>query len=737
MVAQYPPVLLSAPLIPTTMSLLDILKLVGFATGATLHLYMCWLLVRQRGFREPGRVILTLGICVGAWHLGNFGATIYELLGTNGMLWWLKVANEMAYLALGLMPPLLLHTHLRLWDLADERAPRRFFKFVLWSNYAPLVTLPWVSLQLWREPYLPPIERLASLLVIFILWFVLVMWESAAIDLWISRKLSAARERRFFEMLSAVLAIIGALFLLTYLFGARHWGVVGQYLETTAKLGSLAPTAILAYYIYRYRYLELVIRQSFVYAVFAVVVLMIYLYGIRRLSLIIEVRYPMRAEIIEALLILGLMFLAGPLRRLTERYIQRLFVREVGLYRELVTQVGEAAAGYSELSRFINFAERRLSSSLELSQVKIIPSTEATAELAELCRLAEEQQLTQIEDTARLKQIDALACYVLWRESHVVGLMVIGGASEELTAEKREVLSVLAGHIAGAIEHCRLLEEKVKLERELAERERLAALGNMAATVAHEVKNPLSSIKSIAQVMREDEAVSREYGRDLDLITSEIDRLNRSVSQLLSFSRPAVVAASSARLREIVESVLALARAEIDERAVNVSSHLAADPLLNGETVAMLKEILANLLLNAVQAVERGGKIEIESSEAEDHALRVTVTDDGLGIPRAMQEKVFEPFFTTKQRGTGLGLAIVARRVRELEGKITLKSPISDARGTRFELTLPMRSASVESPASSAAHNMERETAEPELHFSGHSSYSRRDTVNRKQEPLP
>lgn len=677
------------------MSPLQILKLVGFATGAALHLYMCWLLLRQRGFREPGRVILALGLSVGAWHLGNFAVTIYELLGAERMLWWLKAANELAYLALALMPPLLLHTHLRLWDLADERAPRRFFKFVRWSNYAPLVTLPWVSVQLWREPYLSPIERLASLQVIFILWFVLVMWESAAIDLWISRKLRAARERRFFEMLSAVLGIIGALFLLTYIFGARQWGALGQYLETIAMLGSLGPTAILAYYIYRYRYLELVIRQSFVYAAFAAVVLMIYLYGIRRLSLAIEARYALQPGVIEALLILGLMFLAGPLRRLTERYIQRLFVREVGLYRELVAQVGAAASQLGELKRFITFVERRISESLELSRVKIIPSNDAPTEIKELCRLAEEQRLTQIEDTALLKQLDALACYALWREGRVVGLMVIGGASEELTVEKREVMSVLSGHIAVAIENCHLLEEKVKLERELAERERLASLGQMAATVAHEVKNPLSSIKSIAQVMREDDAVSREYGRDLDLITGEIDRLNRSVSQLLSFSRPAVVAASSAHLQEIVESVLALGRAEIDEREVRAALHLTADPLLDGETSAALKETLVNLILNAVQAVERGGRIEIESSTT-DGKLLLAVTDNGLGIPRAMQEKIFEPFFTTKQRGTGLGLAIVARRVRELEGRITVKSPVTGERGTRFELTLPLRTASTE-----------------------------------------
>ena len=101
----------------------------------------------------------------------------------------------------------------------------------------------------------------------------------------------------------------------------------------------------------------------------------------------------------------------------------------------------------------------------------------------------------------------------------------------------RAVLEVLAGQIAVALDDWRLVEENVRLERKLAEGERLAALGQMAATVAHEVKNPLSAIKSIAQVMSEDEALKTQHARDLSLIVGETDRLNNTVTQLLSFAR--------------------------------------------------------------------------------------------------------------------------------------------------------------------------------------------------------
>ncbi|MDX2040997.1 MAG: ATP-binding protein [Acidobacteriota bacterium] len=668
----------------------DILKLVGFATGAALHLYLCWMILSRYGIRQVERSLLGLGLSIGLWHLGNFGATIHEMLFEDARaLWWLRLADSVAYVALAFLPPTLAHAHLRVWGWFDERAPQRFFRPLIAAGYLPLVSLPWVMVKIWSEPYLPPMEKLSLMLLPFILWIVFVFGECAAVDWRLSRRWQSDRERRFFEVLGATLAGIGVLFLLTYVLGVRHWPGVGKYFDLVAKLSSLVPTAIVAYYIYRYRYLELVIRQSFVYAVLAVIVLMVYLYGIRRLGLALESRYELRADVIEALLILIVLVLAAPLRRAVEHYLKKLFTTEVGLYRDLVAQVGAEASSFGELVHFVEFAERRLREALELDEVKIIPLNHASPYETEACRAAEIGQLTEIEQMPLLEPLHALACYPLWREGRVVGLLIVRGNAQLLTSEKREVLSVLAGHIAVAVENCQLLEEKVKLERELAERERLASLGQMAATVAHEVKNPLSAIKSITQVMREDDAVSREYRRDLDLITGEVDRLNRSVSQLLSFSRPSAVAALPASLSEIVETVLTLTRAEAEQRLVKVSVDLKANPQFDGERTSALKEVLLNLTLNAIQSIQVEGEVRIESAAIND-TLQISVTDTGEGIPPDKQEKIFEPFFTTKQRGTGLGLAIVARRVRELGGDVSIFSPNGEQRGTKFVVTLPL-----------------------------------------------
>ncbi len=688
-----------SPPSPGPLQPFDIIQLVGFATGAALHLYLCLMIYRRYGIRSAEASLLALGLSTGLWHLGNFAAAIsVTLLGEGRAWWWLKASNVVAYSALAFMPPILIHAHFRVWGWLDERAPRKLFKPLIIAGYLPLIILPWAVARLWNDPYQPPIDKLSRLLTPFILWFVFVMFECAVIDWRLARKWKASRERRFFEVFGTSLAVIGAFFLITYVFGARSLKTLGPYLELIGRLSSVAPTTIVAYFIYRYRTFELVIRQSFVYAILAALVMMVYIFGIRRFSLALQASYGVSAEGIEAVLILVVITLAGPLRRATDHYLRRLFTREVKLYRELVAQVGAASANYGELRRFIEFAESRLRDSLELKEITITASASARGEEADICRIAEDRQLTEIEEAALLERLKAVAAYALWREGRVVGLLVVRGAAHSLTAEKREVLVVLAGHLAAAIENCQLLEEKVKLERALGERERLAQLGQMAATVAHEVKNPLSAIKSIAQVMREDERVSREYGRDLDLITGEVDRLSGSVSQLLSFSRPSSVAGSPSRLSDIIESVMALTRSEAEQRSVAVSSELRGDPELDGEKVAPLKEVLLNLIFNALHAIKRDwrdGEVKISCATNGDGRLTIAITDNGIGIPASMQDKIFEPFFTTKTRGTGLGLAIVARRVHELGGVITLASPLADGRGARFEIALSAPSSNI------------------------------------------
>jgi signal transduction histidine kinase len=258
-------------------------------------------------------------------------------------------------------------------------------------------------------------------------------------------------------------------------------------------------------------------------------------------------------------------------------------------------------------------------------------------------------------------------------------------------------LEVLAGQVALTLEDYRLIEENVRLERQLAQGERLAALGQMAATVAHEVKNPLSAIKSIAQVMREDERLSAEYTRDLDLIVGETDRLNRSVTQLLNFARHSPTGGAPAHADELARSVVELFRAEAKARNIQLSLRSGeVRHRLDGAQASAVRDALSNLLLNALQETPAGGRVSVEVEvEVNNGELLFAVTDGGRGVPAELRGRIWEPFFTTKQRGTGLGLAIVRKRLEDAGGAARL-APQAAGAGARFELRLPVAGAAEE-----------------------------------------
>jgi signal transduction histidine kinase len=269
-------------------------------------------------------------------------------------------------------------------------------------------------------------------------------------------------------------------------------------------------------------------------------------------------------------------------------------------------------------------------------------------------------------------------------------MLLVDGSSGSLTEDVRAVLEILAGQVAIAIEDSRLTEENVRLERRLTERERLAILGQMAATVAHEIKNPLSAIKSIAQVMGEDQSLSQEYSRDLSLIVGETDRLGRSVTQLLSFARKELPAELPSRSEQLLQSVVRLFQVSAEKDGIRLTTKIEKDEELEGSAVSALRIALSNLLLNALQATPPGGEVAI-TQVIDGDDLVVYVQDDGPGIPDGLRQRVWEPFFTTKQRGTGLGLAIVRKRMQEAGGTASLAARANGS-GARFELRVPLKS---------------------------------------------
>ncbi len=230
------------------------------------------------------------------------------------------------------------------------------------------------------------------------------------------------------------------------------------------------------------------------------------------------------------------------------------------------------------------------------------------------------------------------------------------------------------------------ITERKRAEEELQERKALAQLGQMAAVVAHEVKNPLAGIGGAIQIIRDrlpGESADREV---IGSILERIDALNRKVEDLLAYSRPKPPTFTDVPLHLLVEEIVELLSrdpglAEVKMRVRSAEAFVSGDPEL-------LRDVFVNLLLNSAQAMSGPGRIELEIA-VDQGRCRVDVKDDGPGIPAKVRKRVFEPFFSTRHSGTGLGLSIAKRVVEDHGGAIAIAAPPEG--GTMVSLILPLK----------------------------------------------
>ena len=223
--------------------------------------------------------------------------------------------------------------------------------------------------------------------------------------------------------------------------------------------------------------------------------------------------------------------------------------------------------------------------------------------------------------------------------------------------------------------------------------ESLAQLTNMTAILAHEVRNPLLSISIHLQLIKtyQNQAGNeRDIDECLNIIREEVEHLNAVTSYFLSTARPMEIHPAPKDISQILEKTAALIRPEIEEHQAHLSLRVLDHPLIVSIDEDMLRLALTNLLRNALAALPaQGGRIYLGISE-EEHMVKITVCDNGSGIPLQQQEKIFEPYFTTKENGSGLGLTLVYKVIKEHAGSISVLSPPAENQtGTQFTISLP------------------------------------------------
>jgi two-component system, sporulation sensor kinase E len=254
----------------------------------------------------------------------------------------------------------------------------------------------------------------------------------------------------------------------------------------------------------------------------------------------------------------------------------------------------------------------------------------------------------------------------------------------------RSPLRDAAGEFAGSVAIVRDVTEVKRMEALLVERERLAAVGEMSAQVAHEVKNPLAGIRGACEVLCDSYPRGHPYRRLAEETVQQVSRLGRLVDELLRFARPKPMAVVPTDLHQVVRTVLAWLREDPRAATVEFECDFAPDLPALGIDPEQMQQVFFNLLLNALQAMEYRGRLTVTTRRV-DSAAVVTVRDTGPGVAAELRERIFKPFFTTYSKGTGLGLAIVKNVVEAHRGQITVDGPPGG--GAEFRITLPIQGA--------------------------------------------
>jgi signal transduction histidine kinase len=316
----------------------------------------------------------------------------------------------------------------------------------------------------------------------------------------------------------------------------------------------------------------------------------------------------------------------------------------------------------------------------------------AERELEERRLLGDDREAETAHDIAvTMRALQSSVCLGLRGESnHLYGFITVRDdrVRDAFSKEEVQLLAGLATQVAVTVENSQLYQQ-------MKEKDRLAALGEMAAGLAHEIRNPLGSIKASAQYLSETTEQPEDRGEFLDIIVDEVDRLNRVVGSFLDYARPGHTNPEPIYVNSAVQLTLQFLRPECD--SANVSLHVTMDPDLPKVRIDIehLRQVLINLVQNSVQAMASGGEIYVETRTQDGFRpggearrwVQISVRDTGPGIAPALLPNLFVPFVTTKQQGTGLGLAISQRIVSEAGGRIDVRS--REGFGTTFVVLLP------------------------------------------------
>jgi two-component system, NtrC family, sensor kinase len=393
-----------------------------------------------------------------------------------------------------------------------------------------------------------------------------------------------------------------------------------------------------------------------------------------------------------------------------EEFSRRLVtIIDLNRLLHMLADTVEKSMGVKQISIFLNepekdmFRARLLRGSPKEEMIKISPpglkflqGKKEAILLVDLERAgasAAEKELLNI-----MVRLQAEVCLPLIYMNRLIGFINLGSKvpEEMYFHEDLDLLYSLANQVAIAIENANLYENLKKSQTIMRRADRLASLGTLIASLAHEIRNPLVSIKTFTQLLPEriDDEEFRNYF--LKVASGEIDRLTGLINELLGFARPSEPRLEGEDVNALIDKMEILVATEARKKNVTLNKNYARDLPQIKVDAEQLKQVLLNILLNAIQSTKGEGKIWIETRQVQvpfedkvEPFTQIEVRDTGVGIPKENLERIFDPFFSTRPEGSGLGLAISHQIIHDHGGFISVESEVG--KGTSFKVHLPLK----------------------------------------------
>ena len=499
---------------------------------------------------------------------------------------------------------------------------------------------------------------------------------------------------------------------------ANYFFELGYSFFFVASLYSLLISFFFVLAIVKYRLVDIhfIIRGSILYSILTGLVLVIYVLFIKNVCDILAKKLETTSLLVESVFILVLVFLLRPLERRVEEFIDRFFYRDRYLFRLKFFEFTRTLLNILDLQTLCRATVEFISQTLVVnkagmwtwdretdayrmtSQKGFLEErafSEGTPFITYLTNSPRAVELEYIKNyhflQAEVKEMItehvALVIPFQWEEG-LLGFLAVGDkqSKKNFMFMEIEALEALAPAMAMAISRALLYQNLKRKDLQMMQSEKLAALGEMAASFVHGIRNPLGIIFGSAETLKKKipEPVQAEM---IQFIREESERINRMLTNFLEFAKPKPPTIQEVYLKTLLGRTVDLISIPARAQAVEVVQEYPPDKISLFLDPEQIHEAIVNLELNALEAMPAGGTLRITLAQKEEKNVIIRVSDTGVGIPAGMESKIFDPFFTTKEQGTGLGLTIVHTVVKNHGGTVSVAN--NDDGGATFTISLP------------------------------------------------